>query len=322
MNALYGKEVGFGMCVSPEEPNMYPFTWKTHYHFDYLPMREKPDLINFLMLYQAGDLCAESGFQIGQHVQYCHEISYIESGAGKFCVNGRWFDVNKGDIILCRKNDLHDGMVDLCNPMRMFYLGFDIVNGQDAEPPLCDIMPLWKYSRGQVITHNHSEVAPFFIGIFQELLNREAQSEHMIGAYALQLLISIQRAFYGSDIPCYSPVRDMDLNGKLVHQIIKYIDTHYTHLDNLTQISKDLGYSYSHLAHVFKNKMGISIYDYYDRKRFDRTLEMLRQGQLSITEIAEAAGYQSVHAFSKAFNKRYGISPSEYAVMYRHRTKY
>lgn len=301
---------------------MYPLTWKTHYHFDYFPIEESPDRIDFMMLYQAGDLCTDSGFQIGQHVQYCHEISYIESGSGRFCVNGRWFDVNKGDIILCRKNDLHDGVADLCNPMRVFYLGFDIAKEQITKPPFCDIMALWNYGRGQVTASNHPEVAPFFTGIFQELLNRENQSEHMIGAYAMQLLITIQRAFYGSGMPCYCPARDTDLNGKLVHQIIQYVDSCYTSLDNLEEISKELGYSYSHLAHVFKKRMGISIYDYYDRKRFDRILELLRQGQLSITEIAEAARYQSVHAFSKAFSKRYGISPSEYANMYKQRTNY
>ena len=41
--------------------------------------------------------------------------------------------------------------------------------------------------------------------------------------------------------------------------------------------------------------------------------QMLRQGELNITEIAEQLGYDSIHHFSKQFKSITGMSPREYA---------
>lgn len=308
--------------MSMKDVPVYSLTNKTRFHFDYLPMRETPDELGRFLLYQVGDLCAEAGFRIYQHVQYCHEITYIESGSGQFCVNGKWFPVTKGDIILTRKGDLHDGIADAANPLRQFYLGFDIAKGDETTSDgLRDVMQLFE-NRTEVLARSRPEIAPFFMGIFQELVNRSNYVGEMIETYVMQLLITIGRAFYGDSTVNYNPARAEDLNGHLAHEITTYIDANFERLERLSTIARALGYSYSHLAHVFKEKMDMSIYEYYDKKRFDRAVELLQYGDLSVTEIAERLRYQSLHSFSKAFSKRYGISPTEYATMYRNRVNY
>lgn len=304
-----------------KEVPIYPFTKCARFHFDYLPMRETPDELGIVLLYQVGDVCAEAGFQIHQHVQYCHEISYIESGSGQFYVNGRWFPIEKGDVILTRKGDLHDGVANPADPLRMFYLGFDIRKDNIESQPIWDVVSLFE-QRTDMLTHNHPEVAAFFLGIFQELTSRQNFYERMIESYVIQLLLTISRAFYGELPINYNPLKESDINGHLTHEITTYIDTNFEEIEKLTTLSKELGYSYSHLAHVFKDKMGMSIYEYYDKKRFGRAVELLQYGDISVTKIAERLKYQSLHAFSKAFSKRYGVSPTEYATMYRDRVNY
>jgi AraC-like DNA-binding protein len=41
-------------------------------------------------------------------------------------------------------------------------------------------------------------------------------------------------------------------------------------------------------------------------------LELMRSGRHSLTEIAEMMNYRSIHTFSRAFKKAFGVSPSEY----------
>ncbi|MBE3102342.1 MAG: helix-turn-helix domain-containing protein, partial [Firmicutes bacterium] len=47
-------------------------------------------------------------------------------------------------------------------------------------------------------------------------------------------------------------------------------------------------------------------------RRMTTACELLKAGSISISVIAEKLRYQSIHSFSKAFKKNYGISPAQY----------
>ena len=83
-------------------------------------------------------------------------------------------------------------------------------------------------------------------------------------------------------------------------------------LKDLVSIADDFDYSYNYLAHIFKQEMGTSIGDYYNKKRFDVAVSWLTTTDMSITDIADKLNYQTIHAFSRAFKKRFGMSPSQY----------
>ena len=83
----------------------------------------------------------------------------------------------------------------------------------------------------------------------------------------------------------------------------------------MKEIAAVLGYSYSHIAKVFSNEMGISIQEYYERKRFDYATELLKDPNINITKISDILGYQSIHSFSKAFKNRFDCSPHNYRIL-------
>lgn len=56
--------------------------------------------------------------------------------------------------------------------------------------------------------------------------------------------------------------------------------------------------------------MGESPGDYIQRLRLEKSAFKLQTTRLSITEIAEQTGYQSVQALGKAFKKRFKVTPT------------
>ena len=88
-------------------------------------------------------------------------------------------------------------------------------------------------------------------------------------------------------------------------------------IEELPQIAEKLGYSYSYLSHMFSRETGLTIQQYYNQRRFGLAIEMLKKGELNITEIAEKLHYQSIHSFSKAFRKAIGVSPIQYQNLYK-----
>ncbi|MBE7063316.1 MAG: helix-turn-helix domain-containing protein [Clostridia bacterium] len=67
-----------------------------------------------------------------------------------------------------------------------------------------------------------------------------------------------------------------------------------------------------HFVRKFKAFYGISPMKYYDRLRIDHATAAIREGQLSLAEIAESLGISDPAYFSKFFKKHVGISPGEY----------
>ncbi|QHW32407.1 AraC family transcriptional regulator [Paenibacillus rhizovicinus] len=64
---------------------------------------------------------------------------------------------------------------------------------------------------------------------------------------------------------------------------------------------------------LFKQATGLSWTRYLTRLRMERAKMLLRQGGLSVGEIAERCGYADLHYFSRLFKKLEGLPPRAYA---------
>lgn len=68
-----------------------------------------------------------------------------------------------------------------------------------------------------------------------------------------------------------------------------------------------------HLTRRMKEAMGTTPAAYIRRRRLDRAERLLAAGAETIAQVAEAVGFASASAFSKAFREHAGCPPSTYA---------
>lgn len=101
-------------------------------------------------------------------------------------------------------------------------------------------------------------------------------------------------------------------NESILDDIICYINHNYRDNIKLEIIAPLFGYNSSYLGKIFHKKAGENFNSYIDHVRIDHTLELLKQKNLKVYEIAELAGYKNVDYFHKKFKKYVGISPAEY----------
>lgn len=80
----------------------------------------------------------------------------------------------------------------------------------------------------------------------------------------------------------------------------------------LETLSRAAGLSRSALAEKFKAVMGVPAMEYLTRWRMSIAKVALKETDSSIVEIAEKVGYQSESAFSTAFKRHFGKSPSTF----------
>jgi AraC-like DNA-binding protein len=79
----------------------------------------------------------------------------------------------------------------------------------------------------------------------------------------------------------------------------------------IEDLTREFGLNRNKLCTGFRSLFGVSIFDFASGLRMDRAHRLLRESQLSVMEIALSVGYSSAGAFSSAFHRYFGFSPSE-----------
>jgi glyoxylate utilization-related uncharacterized protein len=120
----------------------------------------KPKKYKFVDLLQAGELCCEGNFEMGEHLQVCHEITYIISGEGYISTNGKLVKASEGNIYLTRKGQMHGIRAGKDSSLRYYYLAFNFNEGAD-KPEYTMLKDLFADDRELVSKDNHDVAAPF-----------------------------------------------------------------------------------------------------------------------------------------------------------------
>lgn len=90
------------------------------------------------------------------------------------------------------------------------------------------------------------------------------------------------------------------------------IDREFAQPLDVEALARDAHMSAGHLSRQFKLAYGESPYSYLMTRRIERAMALLRQGDLSVTEVCFEVGCSSLGTFSTRFSELLGVSPSEY----------
>jgi AraC-like DNA-binding protein len=92
----------------------------------------------------------------------------------------------------------------------------------------------------------------------------------------------------------------------------KYIEEHAREELSLTKVARIVNMNANHLSENFKQVTGVNFVEYVARSRFATACDLLRSRNLRISEVAFAAGFQSLSQFNRVFKRFSGKSPTQY----------
>lgn len=98
-------------------------------------------------------------------------------------------------------------------------------------------------------------------------------------------------------------------NVLAMRQIIK---KRYPEQLSLAAVASELHLNAVYLGQLFKQEVGRSFAQFLNDYRVDVAVDLLRDSDLDIGQIAEAVGYQNSSYFYKLFKKQTGMSPGDY----------
>jgi len=103
-----------------------------------------------------------------------------------------------------------------------------------------------------------------------------------------------------------------DKYDSIVKEIKAFINENYPHPSIVEEVASQVNLSINHANSIFKKATGQTLFNYAVEKRISHAKLLMKDKNLSVSNIAQAVGYSSNAYFSTAFKKNTGMTPVQY----------
>ncbi|MBO5460425.1 MAG: helix-turn-helix transcriptional regulator [Ruminococcus sp.] len=261
-------------------------------------------------------------YEHGSFIWHLHpevELTLILDGEIIYQINNHTFHLKAGDGLFCNSNALHTG--HMVNDQDCHYISITfhprIIYGFEGSIVQHNyVTPLLKCEQlDSIVFHNTTEWAVPVLNAITRIV--ELQHEHQPG-YEMQIQQQLSQIWLSIYQNTYSQLqtqprpdsRSLDLER--LRNVLSFIQTHYSEKITLNDISSQINICSSECCRLFKKYMQQSLFDYLLYYRVEKSLPLLKENRLSITEIAGQTGFSSPGYFSRVFHKQMHCSPSQY----------
>ena len=251
----------------------------------------------YIRLELAGTLKCSEAWTGDEHRHAFWEILYVSSGSCNVTCDGRVDTLNADDAILLSPMELHRFSTTVPETV-LVYIGFRCEAGQDAWPKDEDDKRMFfRYIKNRdVLTRTMREMPD------QQDVGEET------GIRLVEGLIPVVQWING--IAAINSDLTANQQNSLCMKTIRYLRSNIDRFVTVEEIAASLYVTPHYLGILFSSRMGKTILKYQQELKLERAATLIRQGDISLTEISDQLGYSSPQYFSKCFRNFYGFSPN------------
>ena len=153
----------------------------------------------------------------------------------------------------------------------------------------------------------YEEARALFLFMKKESAARRAGYQAMVRLKLMEAILMLARARIGNESPGLTgPIRFHPTEA------LQYIQERYADQLSLQQIASRYGLNPSYFSRLFHRHEGVSLVEYVNRVRIQKSCQLLKRSEAGIIEIALAVGYNNISHFNRYFRRIMGMSPREY----------
>jgi len=237
----------------------------------------------------------EAGFVFPGETHPMAELLYVDKGSLHSVADGQDLSLQQGDVVLYAPEQWHMQYADSDQAPCMVTVGF--------------------WARGlqwDALCNRKFGNDPQIAALLRQILRAQAQGhDDSIFSLLTLLLLHLQEQPAGDPKETVKPV----LSGEntIIRNAQQYIQTNVEEKLTVPAVAGSVDVSPSYLTALFHKHLQISPGEYIRRIKLGRSKQLIREGQLNFTQIAETLQYSTVHHFSRQFKQMFGMTPTEYA---------
>lgn len=250
---------------------------------------EKRRIVESVDLLEGSYLECPTTWQVPEQRYSYHRIYYIDGGTAFYEMEGETGLLKAGHLYLfpskARAYSIHQ---DPSDRLRVLWCHIDMI--PDITNPLIDV------------DGSSFPVVRELIDVWHAIAEMPSPGNE-IQALITVILCLIDR------------ITGFQFTDRAFEGVERYISEHLCDKPDVAALAAHFGYTRAHFTRRFKEAFGLSPGDYLRVVRMSRASVMLLAGQ-ALEDICAKIGYEDKKAFTRAFGKYYGVSPSEYRKRY------
>ena len=253
-------------------------------------------------------------FREHHHAEF--EISLFKAGSGTYRVLDNAYDFQDGDVFLFSTHEVHC-ITEISSPMNLMNIQFEPSFIWSLESGLLSAAYLKIFfgrtpGGGNRLDRSNPatpEIRRLMLEIEDEFIRHDSEYKLMINVKLLNILVLLIRSYN------YTNDTDFKINRQsldCIDRAINFINENLTSDLTLEQIANSANMSRTYFSTLFKKLNGISPWDYITIKRVEKSMELLKNTDDTILEIATMCGFNSTANYNRAFRKVTGKVPGDY----------
>lgn len=241
----------------------------------------------------------ELGFLFPGEAHSPVELTYVDQGSLHSVADGQDILLEQGDLMFYGSNQWHMQYADVTVAPRFMTVAFDA-----GDYDFSDMLNR-KFHASQTV-----------VSLLQQMLQEKDKTDPLSGDMILNLLelliLNLKRKTNTPSVPLKS-AHCITNENEIIRRAQQYITTHVRSRLTVPLVAQNTDVSTSYLTALFHKHLQISPGEYIRRIKLQESKQMIREGNMNFTEIAQALHYSTIHHFSRQFKEKFGITPSQYA---------
>lgn len=256
------------------------------------------------------------------HFHQEYEIYLLLGGRRQIFYDNRAYIAEAGSLILVNSGQIHMSHSVANDPSKQYeriilYIDQEKIRQYDAMFPDLKMGEFMREHYGiyALSVEQQRRMTYMFRTIMRELDEQLPRSQTAINLEIISTFIN----FWRESTPV-SYLQDKNSSAKdgregkyaIVYAVSDYVSTHFCEDISLDQLANQFFISKYYLSRSFREVTGFGIREYVNILRVQKAQSMLQETNLSVSEIAETLGFDSITYFERIFKRHLAVSPVQF----------
>jgi len=253
------------------------------------------------------------------------QINYVYSGRAIHIINGKEYEIIKGDIFIIPPRVPHNMVLKDDESAVIFEFEFtpEFINQNFHDMSEADVFVDFAYIKSFLVSQDlvkprfnlvgsvQTAVESILHDVYTEYTKQNTGFELLIRAQLLRLLVIVGREF-SQHLNASKTERTYKAQKECILNAVSYIEDNY--FENLTAdiVAKKFMLSPSYFSYLFKYFTSKTFTEYLTMIRIAKALELLVDTDKKIMTICYEVGFNNVNHFNRIFKREMSMSPNAY----------